>query len=356
MFPALPWALPAHYTFRETSPGLAAGRCHALQIVSTEQENQVPESTWLAYVTSLPTDDPQARMRVLRTLESLGCAVLREGVYLLPDSDFNRQGLSRLTDHISRLNGSAYLLPVRTADEAQAQVFRGLFNRSKQYEELIKTVESLKTGFGISEPASIARVLAKQRRDFEAISALDFFPSPGRELAARVLKDAEYEVHELVFPDAPKPSPVTRSAGHYFKRIWATRKPLWADRLASAWLVRRFIDPEATLIWLENTQACPTTAIGFGFEGAAFANSRSGITFEQLVAKFGLQNDAALARIASLVQCLDTGGTPVAEAAGVEMLLLGAQRRSTSTDELFAESEKTFDLLYDAYIEGSAST
>ena len=336
--------------------GIAAAKCNASGIVSKEKDNQTPESRWLAYVTNLPTDDPGARMRVLRTLESLGCAVLREGVYLLPDSDDNRRGLSRLTDHISRLHGGAYLLPVTAADEAHAQVFRGLFDRSRKYEELLKTVESLKTGFGISEPASIARVLAKQRRDFEAISALDFFPSPGRELAARALKDAEEKVHGLVFPDNPKPSPVAQAERHYFNRIWATRRPLWADRLASAWLIRRFIDPEATLIWLEKTEACPATAIGFGYEGAEFANSKSGITFEQLLANFGLQNNGALARIAALVHYLDTGGTPVAEAAGVETLLLGAQRRSASTDELFAESEKTFDLLYDAYIEGPMKT
>lgn len=313
------------------------------------RDTQEPESGWLAYVTSLPTDDPAARMRVLRTLESLGCAVLREGVYVLPDSDANRRGLSHLNDHISRLHGSAYLLPVTPVDEAQAQLFRGLFNRSGKYEILIKTVESLRTGFGVSEPASIARVLAKQRREFEEISALDFFPSRARDRAAQVLTEAEERVRGLVFPDAPKPTPVTQSGRHYFRRTWATRKPLWADRLASAWLVRRFIDREATLIWLEKTQECPVTAIGFGFEGAAFSNSRSGITFEQLLANFGLQSDAALARIASLVHYLDTGGTPVAEAAGVEALLLGAQRRSASTDELFAESQKTFDLLYDAY-------
>ena len=310
------------------------------------------ESKWLTYIANLPTDDPASRMRVLRTLESLGCAVLHEGVYLLPDNDVNRQGLGRLTDYILRLSGGAYLLHVSAADEAQAQTFRGLFNRSTKYENLIKTVESIKTGFGISEPASIARVLAKQRRDFETISALDFFASPGRELAAQALKDAEEKVRDLVFPDAPKPAPVTQSGRHYFRRTWATRKPLWADRLASAWLVRRFIDPEATLIWLEKGQECPVTAIGFGFEGAAFANSKAGITFEQILANFGLQNNAALVRIASLVHCLDTGGAPVAEAAGVETLLLGAQRRSSSTDEFFTESEKTFDLLYDAYTEG----
>jgi len=320
------------------------------------KETQVPEPKWLAYVTILRTDEPAARMRVLRTLDSLGCAVLREGVYLLPDNDINRRGLMRLTDHISRLNGSAYLLPVTATNEPQALAFRGLFDRSESYDELIKTVQSLETGFGISEPASIARVLAKQRREFEAISALDFFPSPRRELAARTLENAEEKVRGLVFPDTPKAAPVTRSGRHYFRRVWATRVPLWADRLASAWLVRRFIDPEASLIWLEKTQECPVTAIGFGFEGAAFANSKSGVTFEHLLANFDLQNNAALAKIAALVHYLDTGGEPVAEAAGVETLLQGAQRRSTNTDELFSESEKTFDLLYDAYTEEPRKT
>jgi hypothetical protein len=326
----------------------------AQSIVSNEERNEATASQWLVYVTGLPTDDPAARMRVLRTLESLGCAVLREGVYLLPESEANRQGLARLTEYIFRLHGSAYILSVTATDVGQERAFRGLFSRSDKYGELIKTVEALKSGFGISEPASIARVLAKQRREFEAISALDFFSSPGRELAARVLKDAEDRVRSMVFPDAPKPSPTARPARNYFKRIWATRKPLWADRLASAWLVRRFIDPEGTLIWLEKSQDCPAAAVGFGFEGAEFANSKSGITFEQLLANFGLQTNAALTRIGALVHYLDTGGTPVAEAAGVETLLLGAQRRSSSTDELYAECEKTFDLLYDAYIEAPA--
>lgn len=327
---------------------------NASVIVQIENGNQTSDSNWLAYVTSLPIDDPGARMRVLRTLESLGCAMLREGVYLLPDSNDNRQGLTHLTDHIYRLHGSAYLLRVTAVDAAQAQSFRGLFSRSRQYEDLIKTIEALQMGFGVSEPASIARVLTKLRRDFEAISALDFFPSPGRERAEKALKDAEGRVRSLVFPDSPDPSPVVRSGRNYSRRIWATREPLWADRLASGWLVRRFIDPDATFIWLEKNQECPAAAIGFAFEGAQFANSRTGITFEQLLANFGLQNNAGLARISALVHYLDTGANPVAEAAGVETMLLGAQRRSATTDEMFAECEKTFSLLYDAYTEAPA--
>jgi hypothetical protein len=198
-------------------------------------------------------------------------------------------------------------------------------------------------------------VLAKQRREFDAISALDFFPSTARDKAASTLRDAEARVRALMFPEAPKLGRTTATGRQYFKRIWATRKPLWADRLASAWLVRRFVDPEATIIWLEQSQECPSAVVGFGFEGAPFSNSRSQVTFEQLVTSFGLDNNPTLVRIGRLVHFLDAGGTPVAEAPGVETLLQGARRRSQNDDELFRESEKTFDLLYEAYFDSPAA-
>jgi hypothetical protein len=305
------------------------------------------------YVASLPMDDPSARMRVLRTLEAMGCALLREGVYLLPDTPVNRQGLQRLYDHTLRISGSAHVLRVASADAEQERSFKSLFDRAGKYTELIKIIEGLRAGFGISEPSAIARVLNKQRREFEAISALDFFDSPLKEKAARVLRETEAEVRKRMFPDAPKSGGrLTQTGRYYFKRIWASRKPLLADRLASGWLIRRFIDPEATLMWLEKTQACPSTAVGFGFEGATFSNSRDKVTFQELLARFSLDENETLARIGALVHYLDTGGAPVAEAAGVETLLQGARRRCGSDEELFTESEKTFDLLYEAYFEG----
>src|SRR5207245_11563222 len=98
-----------------------------------------------------------------RTLESMGCAVLREGVYLLPDSQANRLGLRRLSEHMSRMSGSAHILQATNLDAQQGQAFRSLFHRAGKYPELIKAVEGLSAGFGISEPSAIARVLNKQR-------------------------------------------------------------------------------------------------------------------------------------------------------------------------------------------------
>ncbi|MSQ70751.1 MAG: hypothetical protein EXR27_05595 [Betaproteobacteria bacterium] len=318
----------------------------------TNENDPMPDDTrWLACIANLPTEDPSARMLMLRTLRSLGCAVMREGAFLLPDTPANRHALTRLSEHITRNNGNAWVMSVTALDDAQTQTFRAFFDRSAKYDELVKSVEALKAGFGISEPVSISRVLAKQRREFDAISALDFFPSEARDRAAEALLHAEYQVNALVFPDAPRSGPVTQSTRNFFRRRWATRRPLWADRLASAWLIRRFIDLEATLIWLDKSEPSPEGAVGFGFQGAPFSNSSGKVTFERLLETFSLQKNTALMKVGALVHYLDAGGEPVAEAAGVATLLHGSRRRCPDDSKFFTESEKTFDLIYEAYFE-----
>jgi hypothetical protein len=312
------------------------------------------DGRWLLFVAMLPVDDAAGRMRLLRTLETMGCAVLREGVYLLPETPENRQGLQRLVDYTAKINGVAHLLEVAAAGGAQSKQFRALFDRSARYRDLIKTIDSLRAGFGVSDPSALARVLAKQRQELESIGAHDFFGSPLREKAEQVLSEMERTVQTMMFPDDAPASPaagVARANRQYFRRAWATRKPLYADRLASAWLIRRFIDPEASMVWLDKRQSVPATAVSFGFDGATFRNTKTRVTYEELLASFRLEKDPALVRIGRIVHALDAGAASVPEAAGVETLLSGARRRAESEDGLLAESEKTFDLLYEAYFE-----
>lgn len=311
-----------------------------------ERQSSSP-SRWLATIAQLPTQDPAARMRVLRTLESLGAAVMREGVYLLPDTPANRQSLDALTDYIAKVQGMASVLQVDAASAEQQAAFTRLFDRSARYDNLIKTVESLRVSYGHSDPSAISRVVHKQRREFEAIAALDFFPSPARARAEEAIATAEAEVRRLLFP-AHAPGALTAGEA-LLGRTWVTHEPLWADRLACSWLIRRFIDPEGTIIWLKKTDAPPVDSITFGFEGAHFSNSATRVTFEEMLVKLDLAKNPALVKIGSIVHFLEIRGTPVAEAAGVQTLLQGAQRRSNSEKELLAEAEKTFDLLYEAY-------
>lgn len=314
---------------------------------STAKREESPD--WLLCVASLGTEDAASRMRVLRTLESLGAAVIREGVYLLPDTPMNRQALESLSEYVARGPGAAQIFETKARSSAQHEALRKLFDRTARYEELIKTIESLRIGYGRSDPSAISRVLHKQRRELEAIAALDFFPSPALERARHALTEAEAAVRKLLFPSQAGAALAPGERLH--RRTWATRRPLWADRLACAWLIRRFVDPEATIVWLEKGKEAPKGALGFAFEGAQFANSAERVTYEEMLIRLDLARNTALARIGSIVHFLEVRGTPVAEAAGVQTLLQGAVRRSESDNELLGEAEKTFDLLYEAYYE-----
>src|SRR3954463_12065208 len=181
---------------------------------------------WLVTVAQLPTEDPAARMRVLRTLESLGAALMREGAYILPDSTANRQALDALADYIAKSAGSAQVLQVQASSEAQQDAFRRLFARSARYEALIKTVESLRVGFGHSDPSAISRVLGKQRREFDAIAALDFFPTEVRERAQHAITEGEAAVRKLLYASQ---SASLGPGESLLRRVWVTRKPPWAD-------------------------------------------------------------------------------------------------------------------------------
>jgi hypothetical protein len=308
----------------------------------------LPAADWLVIVVQMPLEDPAARMRVLRTLESLGAAVMREGAYLLPQTPSNRQSLDTLADYIVKCAGQAHVLQVSDTPAAQQETFKRLFDRTARYDNLVKTVESLRVGFGLSDPSAISRVLHKQRREFEAIAALDFFPTAARDRAERAIAEADAAVRKLLFPQTQGPA---GPAENLLGRTWATRKPLWADRLASAWLIRRFVDPEGKVVWLDKAQEAPAGAISFAFEGAHFANTETRITYEEILVQLKLAGNQALARIGSLVHFLEARGTPVPEAAGVQTLLQGAVRRARNEDELLGEAEKTFDLLYEAYFE-----
>jgi len=157
---------------------------------------------------------------------------------------------------------------------------------------------------------------------------------------------------ELYARNEPRPSmkglrPLDR--GRYHKRVWATRKAPWVDRLASAWLIKRFIDRDAKFVWIARPSECPKKAVGFDYDGAEFTHVKNRVTFEALAAAFGLDQDPALAKIGAAVHFLDVGGIPVPDATGLETMLKGAREKARGDDALLAEAMRTFDLLHSAY-------
>jgi hypothetical protein len=116
--------------------------------------------------------------------------------------------------------------------------------------------------------------------------------------------------------------------------------------MASAWLIRRFIDPAARFRWLTRPADCPKRALGFDFDGATFTHVGDLVTFETLMASFGLGDDPGLRRLATVVHALDIGGEPVAEAHGLEAVMAGARERIDDDDLLLAEMSNVLDSLH----------
>jgi hypothetical protein len=308
-----------------------------------------PEPRWLLLVVSLPTPSATARMRVWRGLKSLGCMALRDGAYLLPAGEDREQALRELGEECTREGGVAWLMSVlpRTADEDHA--YRQLFDRSEDYAELRKSWKEANRGLAGLSPAELARLQRKLQRDYDAVRAVDFFHGDASAEAEAAWIDINKRIEQLQSPDEPHQARggIRRlDTAAYRGRTWATRRRLWVDRVASAWLIRRFIDPQARFRWLAKPSDCPKSALGFDFDGATFTHVGDRVTFETLMTSFGLDDDAALLRLAALVHQLDVGGEPVAEASGFEAVMAGARERLDDDDALLAEMTAVFDSLY----------
>jgi hypothetical protein len=278
-------------------------------------------------------------MRVWRNLRGLGCATLRDGVYVLPESPQNATALEQVAADVRSAQGTAEIFLLGAREEAQRLRLVALFDRHEEYAVLLSSIRAADVG-----DAKARRAL---RRDFSALSAIDFYPGEARRQTEEALTALEAQANGEPASVAGR---IRRLASADFQgRTWATRKKLWVDRMASSWLIARFIDRAAHFVWLTDPKRCPKKALGFDFDGAAFSHVGGLVTFEVLAASFGLDTDPALARIAAIVHFLDVGGIPAPEAAGIEAVLAGARVTARNDDELLLDAGRLFDNLYARY-------
>lgn len=312
-----------------------------------------------ALLTSLPTGNSTIRMRVWRALKSTGCGVLRDGVYVLPVAAPQAPALTEVESAVRRAGGFATTAELSFKTPAQLEHVRSLFDRSEEYGALVAKIAAARTALQRLGKRKTKTLLQRLRRSFQELVAVDFYPGQANLQAKQALADLEREAQALYSegePHAAKGKVRRLDPAKYRGRIWATRKDLWVDRLASAWLIKRFIDGKAKFVWIDRPRDRPRGAIGFDFDGAEFTHADNRITFETLLASFGLTADRALVAIGEAVHFLDVGGIPVADASGLETLLTGIKSRARSDDKMALEAGIVFDLFYTAYTRKTAQT
>ena len=306
---------------------------------------------WLVLTASLPTSPSGLRVRIWRALKATGCASLREGVYILPATAPSAKDLWGIEKAIQDGGADAHMLKLQARDAAQEKTFRGLFDRTEQYADLARSLRDARKLVKSGGEPELRKLLRSLDQHLQSIRATDYFPGKAGAGAAEGLEILRAEVEKKLSPGEPTPgtAAIERLSKESFQgRTWATRKRPWVDRLATAWLVRRFVDARPRFLWLDNPKKCPKSALGFDFDGARFTHASDRVTFEVVAHAFGLEEDAALKRLGELVHYIDIGGIPVDEAAGVETMVRGLQAQHEDDDALLTASCAFFDTLYAA--------
>jgi hypothetical protein len=305
---------------------------------------------WLLMVHTIPPKPPYLRAKVMRRLTKLGALPLKRSAYLLPVDDGTLEDFQWLRQEICDEGGEAWVVEARflagLRDEEIRESFRAM--RSNEYRALAAEaraiVDRLRDGESGQDEATNEADRRRLLRRVEATRRIDFFHASEREEVEALMSTIERLVETGSKKAAPGPTHEELRS-----RTWVTRQGVKVDRMASSWLIRRFIDPAATFVFVapENMPSIPDALRFDMFEGE-FTHDGNRCTFEVLLTVSGRGDDRGLAAIAQIVHDLDLRDDRYQrpETAGVAALIDGIVSRCADDHRRIAESTPLFDALY----------
>src|SRR6516225_2217965 len=206
--------------------------------------------SWLLLIHQLPAKPAYLRVKIWRRLQDIGAVAVKNAVHALPMNEETQEDFEWLLREIREGGGEAFVCEARLIDGLSDEEVRGLFDRARDadYAELSKEAEalskSLRRKAGSVTTTELRGQVARLRKRLAEIAAIDFFGAIGRETAEKLLRGLEAHLDKDK-PVASKAKTEPSLAESLRNRTWVTREGVYADRIASAWLIRRFIDPQA---------------------------------------------------------------------------------------------------------------
>ncbi len=309
---------------------------------------------WLLLVHQLPSHPSNLRVRTWRRLRQIGAIAVKQAVYVLPDSPNAREDFEWLKAEIEAAGGQVSVFAADTVDTWSDDALVDEFRRSREeaYGELARQADKIVRQMGARRRSSTrhpSRRLVQQLRErLAAIEHIDFFGSAGRDRVAALVRQIEERGIGRRPGTASATSPDTPPS--YHAQFWVTRPRPGVDRMASAWLIRRFIDPEARFGFAADREAVPGQAIPFDMFGVEFTHRGESCTFETLCRVFRI-DEPAVAQLARIVHDLDVkdGRYGAPEAATVGTVIEGLQLAHADDDGLLVQGMALFDSLYRAF-------
>jgi hypothetical protein len=308
---------------------------------------------WLILVHQLPPTPSNLRVRTWRRLQELGAIAVKQSVYVLPDTAATREDFEWLKVEIEGASGEASVYSAEHLDTAGEAALIDQFRQTRQqgYAELAGELQRLhRAGSSRQGPAERRRDLARFRQRLAAIERVDFFGSAGRDRVVTLLGNLEATAPSTAMGKGRHAAAVEPGdAVGYEGRLWVTRPRPGVDRMASAWLIRRFIDSQARFGFITDVKTAGD-ALPFDMFGAGFGHAGDRCTFETLTSRFGIR-DAAVARIAEIVHDLDLKddkfGAP--ESATLGMAIDGLQLSAADDNTLLEQGMTLFEALYRSF-------
>jgi hypothetical protein len=303
----------------------------------------------LLLLVGLPPTPSSLRVRVWRRLRSLGAVPLKRSAYLLPDTPERYEDFQWLAQEIQREGGEATLVRVHQIENLTADDARRLFHepRDRDYRQLAVRYRKVLQGLDRKSAATSARVqdeLTRLAKDHQRLRDIDFFDAPG---GAEVRRLEEAIAMRTRRPEsARREEPPTLDLATLRGRRWVTRPRPHIDRIASAWLIKRFIDPDAEFLFAPPADF-PKDAIPFDAPGVELSHHGEDCTFETLVKRARLR-DRRLVRLAEVVHEADLrdGKYPHAEARGIDVAIRALLAASADDHQVLAQGMTLCEGLY----------
>lgn len=329
----------------------------------TTGKSERSNAGWLLFFYRVPSRPVSTRMKIWRKLSRAGAVQLKGAVYVLPFSDEHHEFLQWLVAEIAEMKGEAAFVTIEKVDTMKDDEIIGLFNRQRadEYRAVGKTLDDFERKLGSIQKGArrqhikgIADQFGKLEKEFEAVRRIDFFSSgPGRAFQQR-LEDLRAALRATEGEEAGQEKPVViveKAADRYQGRVWVTRKRPFIDRMASAWLIKKFIDPKAFFDFSDEKDLGKKNlqSVAFDVRGGEFTHAGDLCTFEVLVKSFGLR-DRTLKKIGQIVHDLDMKDDKyrTEEAAGLEDILSGIRKTAKNDIDALEKGMAVFEMLYTA--------
>ena len=309
--------------------------------MSVTKQSTVP---WLLLMFSLPAKRASERVEIWRKLQRYGTLALRSSGYVLPNSAINQERMEWLAATIRTYKGQASVVQVQGFDDLPAEQLKRLFveARSRDYQKLMHEAKRLLALPPARRPAGR---LNRVRRRFLELIDIDFFQNPLRTRLEKLLAQADESATARPGRDRK------RKSGAYLNRVWMTRPRPGIDRVSSAWLIRRFVDPKARFVFGAEPTVHPDAVPFDMFCSEGFGHRGEDCTFETLYKHFAIR-DSKVKRIAQIIHDADLGDEKFGriEGQGLDRVLNGWAKQDLPDDELLRRGTELIEGLYESLI------